>query len=394
MEASEAADDLDPREERMPTVDIETLELVSALYDCVIEPARWQAALEMLRRRFHLHNTVLAVNWFRRKETNIFVSAGIPGEYLARLPGYEFDVLRLWGGPARIAELPLEEPIVQSDVTDPIEWADNPYVRDWVSPQGMFDAVGIGLERDQTMVANLAGGRHRSQGRFTEAELQGMRFIAPHLRRAVLISGLLETSTSTAATFEATLDASAAGIVLVDAAMSIVHANRTAESMLASGDPIVQRNGMLELRLDLAPGHLQSAVATAAHNEAAIGRRGIAVPTRWRDGAVCVVHVLPLQRGQRRSAVALSACAAIFVAPASGPIEVPRNALSLLYALTPAETRVFELSVEGRTVPQIAAQLGVSAGTAKTHLLHVFDKTGHHRQADLVKLAGELTLPL
>jgi DNA-binding CsgD family transcriptional regulator len=36
----------------------------------------------------------------------------------------------------------------------------------------------------------------------------------------------------------------------------------------------------------------------------------------------------------------------------------------------------------------------VSVSTVKSHLFHVFEKTGCHRQVDLVRLAKSLTFPV
>src|SRR5258706_1912667 len=65
-----------------------------------------------------------------------------------------------------------------------------------------------------------------------------------------------------------------------------------------------------------------------------------------------------------------------------------------LYQLTPGELRVLFGIVEIGGVPEVANALGISQTTAKTHLQHVFEKTGTNRQADLVKLvAGDIRPP-
>jgi DNA-binding CsgD family transcriptional regulator len=38
--------------------------------------------------------------------------------------------------------------------------------------------------------------------------------------------------------------------------------------------------------------------------------------------------------------------------------------------------------------------LGIETTTAKTHLAHIFAKTGTRRQADLITLSAALALPL
>ena len=43
---------------------------------------------------------------------------------------------------------------------------------------------------------------------------------------------------------------------------------------------------------------------------------------------------------------------------------------------------------------EAAEALGVEGTTVKTHLAHIFAKTGTHRQADLIALSTALALPL
>lgn len=52
------------------------------------------------------------------------------------------------------------------------------------------------------------------------------------------------------------------------------------------------------------------------------------------------------------------------------------STLHLLEALTLREQQVAELLCCGRTNSEIAAVLGISSATVKTHLLHIFDKIG------------------
>jgi DNA-binding CsgD family transcriptional regulator len=95
-----------------------------------------------------------------------------------------------------------------------------------------------------------------------------------------------------------------------------------------------------------------------------------------------------------RSGLIQRAAAALFVTSASGPPRLPHDALIQLYDLTPAEIRIFELICEGQTRADISASLGVSVATVKSHLVHVFQKTGCRRQVDLVRLAKSLTFPV
>jgi DNA-binding CsgD family transcriptional regulator len=64
------------------------------------------------------------------------------------------------------------------------------------------------------------------------------------------------------------------------------------------------------------------------------------------------------------------------------------------FELTPAELRVLISIVEIGGVPEVADVLGVAETTVRTHLQHIFSKTGVSRQADLVKLTTGFSSPL
>jgi DNA-binding CsgD family transcriptional regulator len=44
-------------------------------------------------------------------------------------------------------------------------------------------------------------------------------------------------------------------------------------------------------------------------------------------------------------------------------------------------------------VPEVAEALGIAETTMKTHLGRLYEKTGTHRQADLVKLVAGFSSP-
>ena len=123
----------------------------------------------------------------------------------------------------------------------------------------------------------------------------------------------------------------------------------------------------------------------------AIGARGISVPLNAPDSEAWIAHVLPLTRGARRLAgVSYSAVAAVFAHKAALDVPHPLEAIATAFKLTPSEMRVLMMiiKVARRAVPEVAPVLGVSETTVKTHLQHIFDKTGTRRQADLVKLVA------
>ncbi len=61
-------------------------------------------------------------------------------------------------------------------------------------------------------------------------------------------------------------------------------------------------------------------------------------------------------------------------------------ALTTHHRLTPMEGRVLAQLAQGLGVADIAAASGVTVHTVRTHLKHLFEKTGASRQSDLIRL--------
>ncbi len=103
---------------------------------------------------------------------------------------------------------------------------------------------------------------------------------------------------------------------------------------------------------------------------------------------------MPLDSGLRRElAAGFAAQVAVFIRELGDTSPFPAELFVCRYAITPAESRVMMLLVQGMTISEAAEALGISPPTAKTHLARLFDKTGTSRQADLVRLAMSALAP-
>jgi DNA-binding CsgD family transcriptional regulator/PAS domain-containing protein len=378
----------------MPDLVEQYSRFIGSIYDCVIEPSGWQAAIGAIADELVFCNAMMAVQAMPSGHPLLIVSSGVPDEWMPRMSAYGPAILELWGGPARMGQFPLDEPLVQSHQTSRASWAGNAWYTDFGVPQDIFDVVSIPFSREPTMIGSLGFGRKISAGEVSEDELVPLRLIAPHLRRAVAIGRLLDLKTVTTATFAATIDALAAGVILVDDRLRTIHANPAAQAMAGTGGALTLAGQRVALRGAEAMAALEAAVGLALRREAALGRRGIGIPSRDADGSCYVTHVLPLAMGDLRPGLSQSAVAALFVTPTLEQPQLPADALALLYDLTPAETRVLLAVARGESQAQVAASLGVLPSTVKTHLVHIFEKTGCSRQADLMRLVNSFSAPI
>lgn len=198
-----------------------------------------------------------------------------------------------------------------------------------------------------------------------------------------------------ASTFADMLDGLSAGIFLVDGTGRIVHANAAGRGVLVAGDILCSAAGRLIARDPHVNQTLHDAFKSAEQGDAAIGIQGIAVSLIAHDGERYVAHLLNLTSGARRqTGIAAAATAALFVHKAALDTPSRPEAIAKAYKLTPTELRVLLALVEVGGGPEIAEALGIADGTVKTHLGHLFQKTGAKHQADLVKLVAGFSSPL
>jgi DNA-binding CsgD family transcriptional regulator/PAS domain-containing protein len=368
-------------------------EIVGLIYDCAIEPARWPSAMEAIRVELNFHNATLDLILLPSGVALSNVVCNVPPQYEALMAGAGPDVIEQWGGAELVQNLPLDRPAVLTRVNPAFDFATttNAYYSAFARPQRIIDALAIGLARDSRAIGSLAFGRHESAGPIGEREIAIAHLLVPHLQRAATINRMLEGAAIAHAGFVATLDTVTVPIVMLGGDLHVLHANPAAERLLEQETLIRIINGRLEATTAGASSAIASAVAQAARDESAIGRRGLGIPVAGPNGKTGALHILPLRR--RRTEYGEGAVAALFVAETDAPFVAPTEVAAALFDLTPAEARVFDYIVTGHTQSAIAAALGVEPSTVKTHLARLYDKTGVRRQVELVRIAASLAIP-
>ena len=182
-------------------------------------------------------------------------------------------------------------------------------------------------------------------------------------------------------------------VLLVDAETRLIFANRAAEELLQAGQ-VLLRNGIVEVACRSENRALRDAIATCLRR----------VGDRIEQGD----NALPIILG--RGPAPLSGCVAALPADLCGigqgkavaslflvdPQACHRPSMTQLQAcfgLTPAEAALALEILAGDGLQACAGRLGISQTTARTHLSHVFEKTGARRQAELVRLLLGARLP-
>jgi DNA-binding CsgD family transcriptional regulator len=116
-------------------------------------------------------------------------------------------------------------------------------------------------------------------------------------------------------------------------------------------------------------------VLTAGRGDAGAARQALA-------GAVRIYHELGARWDLRRAAARL---APLGLRP--GRAGYRARPVAGWAALTPTEVKVAYLVADGRSNPDVAAQLFLSRNTVQTHVSHILAKLGAHSRAEIIREA-------
>jgi DNA-binding CsgD family transcriptional regulator len=291
--------------------------------------------------------------------------------------------------------LDVERSQTVSDVVPLQEFCRSRFAREWLAPQGICDSVFSTVEKSAVGCTVFMTMRRMSDGFCDDDMRRRFGLILPHVRRALLIGNVIERHKVEAAALADSLDTLVSGMFIVSGTGRIIHANASGYAIVAEARVLRAPDGRLTATDPLAEQALLDIFTTAGSGDTALGRRGVAVPLKARDGDRYVAHVLPLTSGARRKAgISYGAVAAIFVRKAGLDLPAPPIVIAQEFQLTPAELRVLFSIVEMDGVSEVADVLGIAEATVRTHLHRLFEKTDTSGQADLVKLvAGYCVAP-
>ncbi len=182
------------------------------------------------------------------------------------------------------------------------------------------------------------------------------------------------------------------GVILVNDQAEIVFVNRSGQDILAAPVGLKSTNGRL-----VADNAAETARIGQLLQDIACARQNIP----WKD----VHRAMPISRENKRSLSAIFTSLqhpfsqsnnsrkliGVFVTDSDQNHNAPEDILKQLYGLTLTESRLALALLHGQGLERAAKQTGMKINTARTHLKHLFGKTGTKRQAELVRLLIKCT---
>lgn len=173
--------------------------------------------------------------------------------------------------------------------------------------------------------------------------------------------------------------------LLVDGKGVVGSLNERASIMVAHGDGLLIRHGILRCMHPKDTSVMHQMIADAAQRERSPERtRGRGLRIQRPVGRLPLTALVTAL--VRPDASGGGPVIAVFVSDPERVLALDLHLLRVWYGLTPAEARVAALLTDGLTVAEIVDRLRIGANTARTHLKSIFAKTSTRRQAELIRL--------
>ena len=252
---------------------------------------------------------------------------------------------------------------------------------DYLERHDLTHILATWLHRSAERVVALSIQGTRTRGAFTAAERKRLALVVPHLTRAINLKDRLAIGASVSSSLLGATANPHMGVLVIDESLCIVEASDVARRLLAAADGIYSAGQRLCFRRAGDARQFRSMMKLMPSEGPAPLTLGVSRLLTPDPLSLSVAPVLSRNEpwmGARRQW--------IVVLHEPPQLTLPsREYLARVWKLTAAEARVACLLASGSTVRELSLTLDISVNTARTHLKHIYAKTGFRTQTELVR---------
>lgn len=367
-----------------------TAALVGQIYDAALHGPRWSEFLTGFAARLNSHAGLIWTNDFGDRSVSLSPSGAAPSATL----GFDSAALESFSSYYGQRNVWLEDSRLHREgqvVTGSMLYPDSQlkkteYWGDWLRPQDMFYTAAAVVEKREERSFNVTLVRSERAGAYTAEELALVQDLMPHLQSGLALHRRLHRLEALSHSSTQVLEALPFGVVLLDETGSLVFASAKALG-LASSVLMTLRDGRpitcLSTADDAALQRLVQGAVGTGRDSLGGGSGGC---LRLGNGAGPPLQLLVTPLPLRAGPFGQRAAAAVFFSDAAAVVGSLLGLLRSTYRMTPAEARLTEALVNGRTLQEYADAQQLSMNTLRTQLRAVMTKVGVGRQAELVRV--------
>lgn len=353
---------------------------VTAIYQTVLEPARWDAALIALSRLFQ---SPVAALWQYDFATQsafdlkaIGIAPALPCQYMCPFCplGPVVDVVRNAG---------LGQWLTYRPGLDCQTKANQSYMPDCARPANIGWVGGIKVASRPASLQFFGIQRPRRAGPFGDWGRRLGQLVAPHLMQALALQKRVEQLNAQQKLCQAVMDTLAACLVVLDANRCVGLANRAA-ALQFSGRSLLRLTGN---RLQARSVKVDLQLNIAVCNACVVRPRATSFSIPGDEHNLPLqVMVLPLPHTHHLAGNLDRPQALLVAADPSAPYH-SEDSLRSLFMLTAQEAKLLARLVDGDSMADFAREQHIKISTARSHMASLRCKLGVDTQAKVIALA-------
>jgi DNA-binding CsgD family transcriptional regulator len=371
-------------------------DLLLDVYESAANPQHWPTFLENAARELDATKAALHVHYFASGNT-IHTAEGS----CAVAIGYDASSLAAYANHyaskdiyvQRIRErFPLgmnagtSEGLVTSG-----EYRNTELYHDFCRPNEVFHTCWSVVQQTKSIAAGLGFIRPENAKPYSANDVHLLKLLNPHLAKAFRLQRVLERAADSNKALLGSIAQFDFGVIGLDGERRITNLSTRAKHLLDQQDGIRVQASRLEATHPPENRRLQEMLTTTGQiwenphqppcNTLLLSRKSHEKPLHLfvfpfvSSGLLVEEHTQML----------------VFLSDPSSKPASRASVLRALYGLTPTESRLADLLLQGLEVREAADQLRTTLETTRFHLKRVLAKTGTHRQTELIRLM--LSLP-
>jgi len=357
-------------------------ELIGHIYDSVLCPDSWQMFLDRLVEGSHARSGLLVLQNTDNLDIGYTVQNGFDAS-MRELYNRDYRTQDLWT--IGLTQLPRGQVVPSQGYVPQMEFKRSVIYNEFCRPQGIEHCAGAFITCDGPWSIRLALQRGKSQGEFSDREVQMLQRLVPHIQRSVRIGREFGNARGS---LEASIEHGLIPCILMTRSRTILLTNSKARALIEHNqlglvvvhDRITFRSSALTHRLD----------ALVRDCELTLGRRSgrsggmLKIPRMGR--LPMIISLTPFHNPIGTSLGQMEATVALYFYDPERRVYPNAQLLLELFGLTSGETRVANQLATGQDLEDVARALGVSINTVKYHLKSIYAKTGASHKSELVVL--------
>lgn len=274
------------------------------------------------------------------------------------------------------------------ETMSPEEFEQTEFYQGFFRRLNLFHLLNATILKESNIAGNISLARSKEMGMYTDEEAHLLSLLVPHLQRAFRIGHLLDGLRLERDMLRQALDQLPQGALIVNRTGQVMYSNQNAELILAQQDGLfVNRQRDLQAAHANDNAQLRQMIGSAGEPASLLPAQAGGLFQLNRPSGLRPLSLLiaPLNReispfNYHQPSVL------IFISDPEQQTEAVEERLQQLYSLTPAEAKLAVILIRGNNVVAAAAELRITQNTARTHIKRIFQKTGTHRQSELINL--------